>query len=175
MDPFKPRTTIRVARQGEATLLSGIAYRSKAHWGYSDEFLAAARADLTFTEAELAADIVYVLEVYVVEQDVEQDGFVMGFYKLREVTPDRVELVDLFMEPSSIGQGWGRLLWEHAVATATSLGYVQMTWESDPNAEGFYLHMGAERVGAVESSIQPGRFMPRMRYWLTGSQEQGQS
>jgi GNAT superfamily N-acetyltransferase len=159
-----PNTSIRAARPGEAALLSGIAYRSKAHWGYSDEFMAAARDDLIVTEAQVAAEIIHVLE---------QDGEVKGFYKLREVTPDRVELTDLFMEPSGIGRGWGRLLWGHAVATATRLGYTQMTWESDPNAEGFYLHMGGERVGAVESSVEPGRSLPRMRYWLTSSQEQG--
>jgi GNAT superfamily N-acetyltransferase len=165
MDPLNtPNTSIRAARQGEAVLLSGIAYRSKAHWGYSDEFMAAARDDLIVTEAQVVAEIIYVLE---------QDGVAKGFYKLREVTAERIELTDLFMEPIGIGQGWGRLLWEHAVATATSLGYAQMTWESDPNAEGFYLHMGAERVGAVESSVEPGRSLPKMRYWLTSSQGQG--
>lgn len=158
MNPSNPSlTTIRPARLDEAVLLTGIAYRAKAYWGYSDEFMDAARADLTVTETQLTTQIIFVLE---------QEGQVMGFYKLREIAPDWVELTDLFMEPSGIGHGWGRLLWDHAVATARGLGYAQMTFESDPNAEGFYLHMGAERVGEVESSVQPGRLLPRMRYLL---------
>jgi hypothetical protein len=28
-------------------------------------------------------------------------------------------------------------------------------------------------VGAVESSVEPGRSLPKMRYWLTSSQGQG--
>jgi GNAT superfamily N-acetyltransferase len=160
MIPFNSSATIRPGRPDEAMLLTGIAYRAKAYWGYSDEFMAAARADLTITETQLATQVIFVLE---------QDGEVRGFYKLREIAPDRVELTDLFMEPVGIGRGWGRLLWEHAVATARKLGYAQMTLESDPNAEGFYLHMGAERVGEVESSVQPGRRLPRMRYWLQSS------
>lgn len=149
--------TIRPAQLDEATLLTHIAHRAKAYWGYSAEFMAASRKDLTFTTTELATDITFVLE---------QDGQVMGFYKLHKVTPNQVEMTDLFMEPTAIGRGWGRLLWNHAVATARGLGYMQMTWESDPNAEGFYLHMGAERVGEVESTVQPGRLLPRMRYLL---------
>jgi hypothetical protein len=46
------------------------------------------------------------------------------------------------------------------------MGYAQMTWESDPHAEGFYLRMGALRVGEVESTVKPGRFLPKMKYLL---------
>jgi hypothetical protein len=45
---------IRPARPGEAAALSALAMRSKAHWGYDQEFLEAVRPVLTFTEADLA-------------------------------------------------------------------------------------------------------------------------
>jgi GNAT superfamily N-acetyltransferase len=90
----------------------------------------------------------------------------VGFYKLRRVTLAQVELTDLFIEPGAMGQGWGRALWDHAVATARAEGYVEMVWESDPFAEGFYLRMGATRFGVVESSVLPGRVLPHMRYLL---------
>jgi GNAT superfamily N-acetyltransferase len=150
-------TLIRPAHVEEATLLTNLAIRAKAYWGSSAEFMAAARAEMTVTATQLETQCAFVLE---------QAGEVKGFYKLLEVTPSRVELTDLFMEPSVIGHGWGRVLWEHAVLTAQGMGYAQMTFESDPNAEGFYLHMGAQRVGTVESSVKPGRMLPRMLYVL---------
>lgn len=44
---------IRPARAGEARLLSELALRSKAHWGYSKEFLEAVRAELSYSEKQL--------------------------------------------------------------------------------------------------------------------------
>jgi ribosomal protein S18 acetylase RimI-like enzyme len=148
---------IRPARIDEASLLTDVALRSKAHWGYSPEFMAAARQDLIVTPGQLAVDTIFVLE---------QGGEVLGFYKLRAITPDVVEMTDLFLDPTAIGQGKGRALWEHAVTIAATMGYKQIVWESDPNAEGFYLRMGAVRVGEIESTVQPGRFLPRMSYTL---------
>jgi len=55
------------------------------------------------------------------------------------------------------------------VATARAGGYGQMTWESDPNAEGFYTQMGGRRIALVESTAQVGRMLPRMSYWLRGT------
>jgi len=37
---------------------------------------------------------------------------------------------------------------------------------SDPGAEGFYLGLGAERVGMSPSTLLPGRSIPLMRYAL---------
>jgi hypothetical protein len=41
-----------------------------------------------------------------------------------------------------------------------------MVWQSDPQAEGFYLAMGARRAGASESTVTPGRMLPLMRFQL---------
>jgi GNAT superfamily N-acetyltransferase len=154
--------TIRLAQLDEAETLSDLAFRSKAHWGYSADFMEAARSELRITPEQLTTQRIFVLE---------QAGQVMGFYKLREVAVDGVELTDLFIDPAAIGRGWGRLLWEHAVTTARRAGYLQMTWESDPYAEGFYLHMGAQRTGQVESTVKSGRFLPRMRYTLRANEK----
>lgn len=148
---------IRPAHLDEAEMLTEIALRSKAYWGYSAVFMAAARAEMTITREQLERDTTYVFEA---------GGVAKGFYKLRGVTSEQVELTDLFLAPEGIGFGWGRLLWRHAVEMARNLGYRQMTWESDPNAEGFYLRMGAVRTGEVASSVVPGRVLPRMCYRL---------
>ncbi len=45
---------IRDARPGEAGELSGLAFRSKAHWGYSTAFMEACRSELAVTVAQIA-------------------------------------------------------------------------------------------------------------------------
>ena len=76
------------------------------------------------------------------------------------------ELDALFVEPAAMGQGVGRRLWQHAVATAATLGYSEIVLQSDPQAEGFYLAMGARRAGESESTVMPGRMLPLMRFRL---------
>jgi len=148
------RTRIRPASVGEARLLSDLALRSKAHWGYDADFLEACRAELTVSEDYIAGAPVFVLE---------EDGRVVGFYGLREQGSE-LELLHLFVEPAAIGGGHGKRLWEHAVETAARLGFRQITIESDPYAEAFYLAMGARRVGVVPSSARPGRVLPLLHF-----------
>lgn len=54
-------------------------------------------------------------------------------------------------------------LFEHAVCTVRSLDGSLLTIVSDPHAEGFYQHMGAQRAGQVPS-MPPGRRLPRLTY-----------
>jgi ribosomal protein S18 acetylase RimI-like enzyme len=152
-DEARPTATIRRARPGEAAALSELAFRSKAHWGYDADFMAASRADLTLSVAEVEADPVYVADA---------GGRPLGFYRLRGDGAEG-ELVDLWVAPEAIGRGLGRRLWRHALATARRRGFRALTLQSDPHAEGFYLAMGARRVGESASTVVPGRMLPLMR------------
>jgi GNAT superfamily N-acetyltransferase len=148
---------IRRARPEEAAALSELAMRSKAHWGYDADFLAACRDDLTLSADDIATATVYVCD------GVDAPS---GFYRL-VLQDDGVALLDdLFVDPTAMGQGIGKRLWRHAVATAANLGGAEMVWQSDPQAEGFYLAMGAQRAGESESTVTPGRMLPLMRYRL---------
>lgn len=49
---------------------------------------------------------------------------------------------------------------------ARALGLSSLLIDADPNAEGFYLRMGAERVGEVPSGSISGRMLPLLRYGL---------
>ena len=71
------------------------------------------------------------------------DGEPAGFYALTE---QGRTLDYLWITPSRIGSGIGRRLLEHAVAWAAALGAREMEIEADPNAEGFYIRMGARRI-----------------------------
>ena len=139
---------IRPARAGEAATLSELAMRSKAHWGYDGAFMEKVRPILTLDEDDLAASPVYVLD---------GGGTAVGMYRLTG-TPPSGELEDLWVDPSGIGHGHGRQLFEHALATAATLGFDELAIEADPNAEGFYAAMGATRVG--ERGSPSGRTLP---------------
>ena len=150
---------IRAARADEAAELSGLALRSKAHWGYDDLFMERCRAELT-----LRADEVERLRTVVAEQR----GRVLGFAPLRGEPPVG-ELGMLFVDPPAIGRGVGRLLFEHTLATARGLGFARLTLDADPNAEAFYRAMGASRVGSTRSGSIAGRELPVMAVELNGA------
>jgi GNAT superfamily N-acetyltransferase len=104
------RTRIRRARPEEAGLLSELAFRSKAHWGYDDAFMAACRDDLTLMPRALAERPHYLLEY---------KDHIAGFYNLAK-TPDGVFLQNLFVAPELIGRGVGGRLWAHMVRGSRS-------------------------------------------------------
>jgi GNAT superfamily N-acetyltransferase len=128
---------LRVARPDEAEALSGLTMRSKAYWGYDEEFLASCRDELRLRRGEVVERRTVVAE---------RDGMVLGVATL-EGDPPGGELGLLFVEPDAMGLGVGRVLYRHVMEEAGRLGFTQVRIESDPNAEGFYLAMGAERQG----------------------------
>ncbi|CAL9636249.1 GNAT family N-acetyltransferase [Streptomyces sp. enrichment culture] len=138
---------IRPARPGEAKLLTELALRSKAYWGYDAEFLASCRQELTLGDAELAGRRTSVAE---------RDGGVVGFTTLEGEPPQGV-LGMMFVDPELVGEGIGRLLFTHAVETARALGFTRFTIDADPNAEPFYEAMGGVPVSRVPSGSIPGR------------------
>ncbi|MFI8834944.1 GNAT family N-acetyltransferase [Streptomyces afghaniensis] len=143
---------IRPARATEADVLTDLALRSKAHWGYDADFVEACRNELTVAAHEVARRRTTVAD---------RDGHVLGFTTLEGEPPTGV-LGMMFVEPQAIGQGIGRLLFEHTIAAGRDLGFSQLTIDADPNAEPFYRAMGAVRVGSVPSGSIAGRVLPQM-------------
>src|ERR1700754_4401778 len=99
--------SIRPARIDEARLLSDLALRSKAHWGYSPEFIERCRTELSYSEEQLLAEH---MRFFVLESAQR----VVGFYALERLSRTEIELEAMFIEPAFIGHGFGRLLIEHA-------------------------------------------------------------
>jgi N-acetylglutamate synthase-like GNAT family acetyltransferase len=144
--------TIRSARSDEADFLSALCFRSKAHWGYDDAFMAASRATLKVTRDAITAGAVWVAEC---------DGVVTGVVALAAMPePDAVDLDKLFVEPSLIKSGVGRLLMEFAVEEARRRGFKKMIILADPNAALFYERMGVKFVRQAASDAIPGRLLP---------------
>ena len=147
---------LRPGRPGEAAALTGLALRSKAHWGYDEAFMAACRDELTVRPGDTAGGRTVVAE---------EDGRVLGFTTLSGEPPEGA-LGMMFVEPGTIGRGVGRLLFEHTMGRARRLGFETLTIDADPNAEPFYTAMGAVRIGATPSGSIPGRSLPLLRIAL---------
>ena len=72
------------------------------------------------------------------------------------------EIYDLFVEPDAMGLGVGRRLWDKLEAVARGMAVAAIGIDADPNAVGFYEHMGARVIGEVPSGSIEGRMLPRM-------------
>lgn len=118
--------------------------------------MADATPELIFATEKFAPDFL----VFVIEEA----GLYWGFCSLIPTAENTIELHDLFVDPGRFGMGVGRLLWEHAVDTARTLGYRKITLTADPHAEAFYARCGASTVGWLESTLRSGRKLPRMEY-----------
>ncbi len=138
---------IRAGEAAEAAALTELALRSKGHWEYDAEFLAACREELTIRSADVAARRTAVAE---------EEGRILGFTTL-DGEPPKGALGMMFVEPDAIGRGVGRRLFLHTMDEARRRGFTRLTIDADPNAEPFYRAMGAVRIGATPSGSIPGR------------------
>jgi len=103
--------TLRPARPDEAEVLTELVLRSKAHWGYSEEFMESCREELTIHAHTMVASRMTVAEA---------EGRVVAVATL-EGEPPRAELGSLFVDPGMIGKGTsGHLVdpWPEALAIA---------------------------------------------------------
>ncbi|MFI7179615.1 GNAT family N-acetyltransferase [Streptomyces spororaveus] len=130
---------VRAARPAEAEDLTGLVMRSKAHWGYDAVFMAACAQELRIRSDDVTARRIVVAE--------NERGEVLGVASLEGTAP-RAELGMLFVEPSALGQGVGRLLYRDVLRRAVELGARRLVIDSDPHAAGFYRAMGAVAVTA---------------------------
>ena len=145
---------IRRARHDECALLSDLAFRAKAIWGYSDQFMADCVAELTISETDIRTHAFFVLEF---------DGAVIGFCALLEGGEGERELAHVFVEPGRLREGHGRRLVEHAKDAARARGWQSLLVEADPYARAFYLSCGGVQIGTVASGSIPGRRLPLIK------------
>lgn len=143
---------IREALLSEGNELSELALQSKATWDYSEEFILACKEDLTITEEYIKNNFVYVLE---------NDNTMIGFFSFLR---NENALDFLYIHPRYKGKGYGKILWEYVIQHANELGIKSFTIDSDPNAKGFYLKMGAKLIGETPSTVFVDRLLPLLKY-----------
>ncbi|WP_164963287.1 GNAT family N-acetyltransferase [Rubrivivax sp. JA1026] len=135
--------------------LNAIALEAKAYWGYSVEQLQAWREDLSVPAESLLARPVCVAE---------EEGQPIGFAQVATDTQPW-ELWAMWVRPRHMGSGVGKALLAWARGFAAAGGQEELAIDSDPNASGFYEHLGARVVGTVAAPI-PGnlkRARPQLR------------
>ena len=148
---------IRRAQPDEADRLTALAHAAKRHWGYPESWIAHWKSDLTITSEFISTNEVFVA---LAGKDI------IGCSAL--VLSDSVaELEHMWISPEYMGKGVGRELLAQVTNRAANLDLRELEISADPNAEGFYRHMGAVRIGEIHSEIegQP-RVLPRMKLEL---------
>jgi len=151
--------SFRSALEEDAAFLSELAFRSKGYWGYSDEFMAACVDELSVSAQSIKNDgFHYVLALV--------GGDIAGFYTLESLIDDEIELGALFVDPVFIGTGVGKALMNRAKKHALNLGVKKLNIQGDPNAEQFYLALGAVLTGSKASESIANRFLPTFQIQL---------
>jgi len=143
------------AKPDDAAVLTDIAFAAKRHWGYPEKWIESWRDLLTIRPEFIANHETYAAIL---------DGRTVGFYALGRKN-DRLDLLHMWVLPDAIGRGVGRSLFIHGLQRARELGCRELEIEADPNAEGFYQHMGARRVGvSVKELAGVRRELPILIY-----------
>ncbi len=149
----------------DAQSISEIAFRSKASWGYSDDFMRACRNELTYRASTIESSD-FEFWAY---RDKEE---ILGFYALEFGAADFAELEALFVDPEHFGTGIGRALMAHATNRVQARRVLRILIQSDPYADAFYSALGAIRVGQRESESIAGRFLPLLEISIEAARPQ---
>lgn len=151
-------TRIRRARPDEAEALTALALRAKAHWPYEERLMAVFRRTIVISPTDIAEHFSLVHET---------DGIADGV-ALLIAQGEEAELDHLWVEPSAMGHGIGKLLYFALAEEARRLGAKRIVLNSDPYAEGFYRRLGAIRIDDHPVPEIPGRVLPRLAFTLDG-------
>ncbi|MGJ8680214.1 GNAT family N-acetyltransferase [Paraglaciecola sp.] len=138
----------------DAPVLSDLALKSKAYWGYDAQFLANCKTELTYTPEQINDNN------WLFQSAQSEDHSILGFYALHFDSNKLVELIALFIDPNYIGQGIGKSLLNAARQQVSKQKLNKIIIHSDPNAEDFYLSQGATKIGDTPSQSIPGRQLP---------------
>ena len=151
---------IRRATPNEADALTALAHLAKRHWNYPESWIERWKAELTITPEFIATNDVFVALIA---------GEIAGCCAL-VVSDSLAELEHMWIDPRHMGTGVGRALFEHVKSRAGQRGLAELELSADPNAEGFYLRMGAQTIRLVPANVdgQP-RVLPRMKIDLNPS------
>lgn len=131
-------------------MLSELAKKGKAHWGYPYSWLKLWEKDLSIDLKLLNESITYVLKC---------DDEISGFCLLQAKT-DFIEIEHFWLKTELIGKGLGGRLLKHALKEFKNK-YPRMEVTADPQARGFYEKFGFKFLKEIPSQPK-GRSIPRL-------------
>ncbi len=124
---------------------------SKRTWDYPPAYLAAAIPLL-----RVDADYLVLNSCF----EARSAQGLVGFAAMEWQTPMGALLDHLWVAPAARRRGVGRRLLAVSVAEAVARGFTTIQIIADPPAEGFYLRLGAERIGQKPSRVAGGPVFP---------------
>jgi GNAT superfamily N-acetyltransferase len=151
---------ISEANTNNAEALTELTFRSKAYWNYTREQLAAWKDDLTITAEYINENQVFVLT---------NANQLYGYYSWINTNETEVELDNMFIDPTYIGKGFGKLLMQDFLTRMKLDGKKKITLYSEPKTEGFYQSTAGgqfKTIGQFQSTIKD-RYLPIMELCLT--------
>jgi len=140
------------AESKDHQVLTEITKKSKAYWGYSAEQMEEWSDSLTITEDYIRNNEVYYLSI---------NNSKIGFFTYLNLNEKSVKLDNLFVLPSEIGKGYGKLLMNNFLNKIRETKVKSIILDADPNAEKFYESFGFVKIKEIETSIKD-RFLPIM-------------
>jgi GNAT superfamily N-acetyltransferase len=130
-----------------ADALTQITFAAKRHWDYPETWIELWKPSMTIT-----ADYIDTHETWMVIMGTEPSAY----YSFDEIEGARW-LDNLWVLPEHMGQGLGRLLFEHALERCKGQGIRSLLIEADPNAQSFYEKMGARKVHEHHTELDGAR------------------
>jgi len=143
---------IEKATNEDAKELTELTILSKSYWDYSEQQIEAWKNDLTITEP------------YIVEKEIFKliyENKIIGYYSFFKSNNSDLKLDNLFVTPIYIGKGIGKKLMLDFFKRILVTDFEKVILDADPNAEKFYLNIGFEVIGKLETSIK-NRYLPIM-------------
>ena len=131
----------------DAAALTRIAQAAKRHWGYSEHWITQWSAALTVTAEFITTHPTVVARI---------EGQPVGFAALTGLG-QQLRLEHLWVLPEYMRRGIGRALFHELARLGRVAGWSTLQIVSDPNAEGFYLRLGAKRIGEEISDLDGHR------------------
>jgi len=139
------------SRSEDAAALTRIAFAAKRRWGYPESWVQRWKDVLTVTPEYVRENPTYCAI---------RGGEIVGFCALR-LNGAEASVDHLWVLPAETGKGVGTALFRRCEGRARQAGASRLKVESDPNAEGFYLAMGAVPVGRQPASMDgAARYLP---------------
>lgn len=155
--PSPQNLTFRPATPEGIPLLNQLMRDGKGYWGYPEEGLD------RFMQNFGIPDGSYFKKSFGFIAESQQEVIGQYLFKIDETSP----LLDhFFLNTKFIGQGYGRLLWEHCIKQAKKKSWLEFTFWSDPYSLGFYEHMGAIKIAERPMVTLPGHMAPIMKFTL---------
>ena len=144
-------TKISNTSQADQAALNDILLKSKAHWGYSHDFLSKYMSN------------------YGISESTYKNALLTGDYIVSQNKENQVELDHFFIDPAHIRKGLGLRMRHDLLENLSTCKVSHFIIWSDPNSLGFYEKLGCVIKSYRDSPLAKNRRLPVLEYLMSDS------